>query len=58
MLPMVTNVVSDLCVTPVPSADAECRERAFWLKEAEHPDSAPRAGAQPGDELEGIREPT
>ncbi len=28
-----TNVVCGLCGQPVASADAECAERTFWLKE-------------------------
>ena len=41
VMPRATNVVCGLCGAPVTSADAECPERAFWLKEGGHPDSAP-----------------
>ena len=40
VMPRATNVVCGLCGAPVASADPECSERAFWLKVAEHPDSA------------------
>ena len=40
VMPRAVNVVCGLCGAPVASADPECPERAFWLEEAEHPDSA------------------
>jgi hypothetical protein len=40
VMPRAANVVCGLCGQAATSADAECPERAFWLKEAEHPDSA------------------
>ena len=45
VMPRATNVVCGLCGAPVASADPECPERAFWLQEDEHPDSAIQSGS-------------
>ena len=45
VLAKATNVVCGLCGAPMASAYAECAERAFWLKESLHPDSARRGRA-------------